>query len=200
MKLIKRIGCCALALALCAAAFGCSKKPDTISPDDITDDIEYAGLHTFPPQPTTYTPVYASAFGDTIILATVPVEEWHSQESDCPPREISNGGRVKCNGQHESEVPITQVIILEDLIPRVCSGWFRDMIHLENIQGLDKLHNHHKTCKGGHHCLFFSSRARQNLIQDRHNNANCRYFKDKINFHTYTKRIATAAPAHNPKV
>jgi surface protein len=70
------------------------------------------------------------------------VEEWRSEESDCPPREISNGGRVKCNGEHEQEVPITKVLILEDLIPRVCGGWFRDMVQLEKIDGLEKLHTH----------------------------------------------------------
>ena len=70
------------------------------------------------------------------------MEEWHSQESDCPPREISNGGRVKCNGEHEQKTPVTKVIVLEDVIPRVCSGWFRDMIHLEKIDGLEKLHTH----------------------------------------------------------
>jgi surface protein len=77
-----------------------------------------------------------------ILLATVPVEEWHAQERACEPREISHGGRVKCNGEHEREVPITKVVILEDLIPRVCSGWFRDMLHLEKIDNMDKLHTH----------------------------------------------------------
>ena len=147
MKLIKRIALCLTAAVLCVSAFGCGKDehPQGDPPADQTDHAILPGFTNPAPKPVTYTPVYASAFGDTIILATVPVEEWHSQESDCPPREISNGGRVKCNGEHESEVPITKVLILEDLIPRVCSGWFRDMVHLEKIDGLDKLHTHQVT-------------------------------------------------------
>ena len=142
MKFAKRIGLCLLAGLLSVAVFGCGKNKETLPPVSIPTQSILPGVNGTEPKPVTYTPVYASAFGDTIILATVPVEEWHSQESDCPPREISNGGRVKCNGEHELETPITKVIILEDLIPRVCSGWFRDMIHLEKIDGLEKLHTH----------------------------------------------------------
>ena len=139
MKIVKRIGFCLLVGAICITAFGCRKKAPLSLPATY-DQPSIPSYNTPSPKPVTYTPVYASSFGDTVILATVPVEEWHSLESDCPPREISNGGRIKCNGEHEEEVPITQVIILEDLIPRVCSGWFRDMVHLETIQGFDKLH------------------------------------------------------------
>ena len=134
-----------MAGVLCVAALGCGKNQEDIPAVSGSDHSILPGFDNPDPQPVTYTPVYASAFGDTIILATVPVEEWHSQESDCPAREISNGGRVKCNGEHEQETPITKVIILEDLIPRVCSGWFRDMIHLEKIDGLEKLHTHQVT-------------------------------------------------------
>ena len=146
MKLTKSIALCLLAGAFCISAFGCekNKQPQTDTPQQ-SDQAILPGFNNPDPKPVTYTPVYASAFGDTVILATVPVEEWHSQESDCPPREISNGGRVKCNGEHEQEVPITKVLILEDLVPRVCSGWFRDMVHLEKIDGLDKLHTHQVT-------------------------------------------------------
>ena len=144
MNRMKRVALCLLAAVLCITAFGCGKNnpPQSDPPVERPDHAIMPGFKNPDPQPVTYTPVYASAFGDTIILATVPVEEWHSQESDCPPREISNGGRVKCNGEHEQEVPITKVLILEDLIPRVCSGWFRDMVQLEKIDGLEKLHTH----------------------------------------------------------
>ena len=144
MNRMKRVALCLLAAVLCITAFGCGKNnpPQSDPPVERPDHAIMPGFENPDPQPVTYTPVYASAFGDTIILATVPVEEWHSQESDCPPREISNGGRVKCNGEHEQEVPITKVLILEDLIPRVCSGWFRDMVQLEKIDGLEKLHTH----------------------------------------------------------
>ena len=142
MKLLKRTALCLLGAALCIAALGCGKEDNT-RPDLPSQNLEQSILPGFDnpdPKPVTHTPVYASSFGDTILLATVPVEEWNSLESDCPPREISNGGRVKCNGTHEEEVPTTKVIILEDIIPRVCSGWFRDMIHLETIEGLEKIH------------------------------------------------------------
>ena len=142
--MIKRILCGLLALAMCGCLFGCDKKPN----EDLDASIP-ANNDPIIPQideptvaPLLYTPVYASAFGDTILLATVPVEEWHAQERDCEPREISHGGRVKCNGEHEREVPITKVVILEDIIPRNCGGWFRDMLQLEKIEGLDKLKTH----------------------------------------------------------
>lgn len=142
MKILKRTALCLLGAVLCISAFGCGKKDNSLS-DPPALDLDQPILQGFGNsnlKPVTHTPVYASAFGDTIILATVPVEEWHSQESDCPPREISNGGRVKCNGAHEIETPVTKVVILEDITPRVCSGWFRDMIHLATIDGLDKIH------------------------------------------------------------
>lgn len=142
--MVKRIVCCLLLLALCGCLFGCEgetpSEPDVSIPVNNDPIIPQIDQPTAPP--VSYTPVYASAFGDTILLATVPVDEWHGQESDCEPREISHGGRIKCNGEHEQEVHITKVVILEDLIPRVCSGWFRDMYHLEKVEGTDKLKTH----------------------------------------------------------
>lgn len=145
--MIKKILCGLLALAMCGCLFGCDGRttadPELTAPANNDPIIPQINEPTVAPM--LYTPVYASAFGDTILLATVPVEEWHAQERACEPREISHGGRVKCNGEHEREVPITKVVILEDIIPRNCSGWFRDMIHLEKIEGLDKLKTHEVT-------------------------------------------------------
>ena len=142
--ILKRIALCLLIAVMCVTAFGCSRKRNPLpdlpmsTPDNaIIPEITGSSIN-----PVAYTPVYASAFGDTVILATVPVEEWQSEKSDCPVREISNGGRIKCNGKHEDEVPITKVLILDDIIPRNCSGWFRDMTQLEKIDGLNKLHTH----------------------------------------------------------
>ena len=142
--MIKKIFCGLLALAMCGCLFGCGGKngPEPELSIPVNSDPILPQINEPTVVPMQYTPVYASAFGDTILLATVPVEEWHAQERDCEPREISHGGRVKCNGEHEREVPITKVVILEDIIPRNCSGWFRDMIHLEKIEGLDKLKTH----------------------------------------------------------
>lgn len=140
----KKILATVLALALCLCFFGCGKEkpvqPDVTAPTK--DQAIIPEVNRPPVSNVTYTPVYASSFGDTVILATVPIDEWHGEESDCPAREISNGGRIKCNGEHEKEVPTTKVLILEDLIPRVCSGWFRDMLYLEKIDNMDKLHTH----------------------------------------------------------
>lgn len=141
MKFVKQVGLCMLVGALCIAGIGCARRTGPL-PLTATQDQVIIPHSTVPKEPILYTPVYATSFGDTVILATVPVEEWNSMEPDCEPREISNGGRIKCNGDHESEVPTTNVIILEDLIPRVCSGWFRDMIYLESIEGTNKILTH----------------------------------------------------------
>ena len=142
--MIKRIVCFVLALTMCLCLFGCKDKatvdPEASIPENTTPIIPQINQPTA--APLLYTPVYASAFGDTIVLATVPVEEWHGQERDCEPREISHGGRIKCNGEHEQEVHVTKVVILENIIPRNCSGWFRDMIYLEKVESTDKLKTH----------------------------------------------------------
>lgn len=143
----KVIALTAAAVMLCGCLSGCAKRKSEI-PDIPAPTVEQPIIPQFNQSTmdtVLYTPVYASAFGDTVILTTVPMQEWHGEESDCPAREISNGGRIKCNGEHEQEVPITKVLILEDLIPRVCSGWFRDLLYLEKIEGMEKLHTHKVT-------------------------------------------------------
>lgn len=143
MKIHKQIGLCLLIGAVAIAGFGCRKHTGPLPPSATQDQILVPNLHTsITQEEIQFTPVYASSFGDTIILAINPVDEWDSQKSDCPPREISNGGRIRCNGDHEEEVPITKVIIWDDMIPRVCAGWFRDMTQLESIEGLHKIHTH----------------------------------------------------------
>ena len=134
---------CVCAAVCCVGLLGCGQKKEPLEPLPSTEGKEILQSMTQNTAPlVTSTPVHASAFGDTVLLATVPVQEWRGEEADCPPREISNGGRIRCNGDHEDEVPITQVMILEDLIPRVCSGWFRDMDHLEKVVGTEHLHTH----------------------------------------------------------
>lgn len=132
-----------MAASLCVCLLGCREEKKTFDPIPTTEGKEILQSMTQNTAPlVTATPVYASSFGDTILLATVPVQEWNGEEPDCSPREISNGGRIRCNGAHEEETPVTKVMILEDLIPRVCSGWFRDMDHLEKIEGAEHLHTH----------------------------------------------------------
>ncbi len=135
---------CSLTTAVCLLSLGCQKEgptPSTTVPS--TEGSSLIPQSTAPStEPIRYTPVYATAFEDTVVLAAVPVETWHGMEASCPSREISNGGRILCNGEHEKETPITKVIILEDLIPRNCGGWFRDMIFLEQVEGTEKLLTH----------------------------------------------------------
>lgn len=142
---ITRLLLCFLAAVLAFSTLGCQKE----EPD--VPDVEIPTTTGGPllPQITSpaieemkYTPVYATAFEDTVVLATVPMENWRGLEASCPAREISHGGRILCNGEHEKETPITKVLILEDLIPRVCSGWFRNMIDLEKVEGTERLHLH----------------------------------------------------------
>ena len=54
-------------------------------------------------------------------------------------------GLTNCIHFTDDGISGTKVIILEDLIPRNCSGWFRDMIYLEKIEGLEKLHTQQVT-------------------------------------------------------
>lgn len=138
----KRAMICVLVMVCCLLLPGCGKeKKQTPMPDVTTTGGPILPQVTQPnTKPVEHTAVYASSFGDLVILATVPVQEWGGEEPDCPAREISNGGRIRCNGEHEMEVPTTRVLILEHLEPRSCSGWFRDMIHLEKIEGTEKLH------------------------------------------------------------
>lgn len=134
---------CALTTAVCLLSLGCQPKtntPTTIPSTEGSSLLPQTNTPTI--EPVRYTPVYATAFEDTVVLAAVPVETWHGLEASCPSREISSGGRILCNGEHEKEIPITKVIILEDLIPRNCGGWFRDMIFLEQVEGTEKLRTH----------------------------------------------------------
>lgn len=140
---MKRLLICLLCAALCLAMLGCQQEKEQTESVPTTEGDAVLPEITSPSiQEVLYTPVYATAFGDTVVLATVPMEQWLGLEADCDAREISNGGRILCNGEHEKETPITKVLILEDVIPRVCSGWFRNMIHLEKVEGEEHLLTH----------------------------------------------------------
>lgn len=137
----KRLLCLLIGL-LCLLTIGCQKE-ETLEAIPSTEGDSLLPAITSPSiEAVRYTPVYATAFEDTVVLATVPLENWRGLEAACPSREISNGGRIRCNGEHEDETPITKVLILEDLIPRGCGGWFRDMIHLEKVEGTERLFTH----------------------------------------------------------
>ncbi len=129
-----------LAAVLCVsmALSGCSGKEEGEFTSPSRQDKPIVPQNTLPNDDSvSYTPVYASVFEDTVVLATVPVEEYSGLEPSCEPREISRGGRILCGGEHESEIPLTRVLIIEKLVPHATCGWFRDMARLEVIQGLE---------------------------------------------------------------
>lgn len=87
-----------------------------------------------------HTPVYATVFGDTVILAAYPVLQWQDyEEPDCPEREISQGGAILRGCEHERTTPITTVLILETLAPDSTRSWFSGMTELTEVEGLEKL-------------------------------------------------------------
>lgn len=139
----KKIFACLAAALMCLSLFACvQEQPAETDPVLPTRNDKPILPEVTATQPSVveYTPVYVTCFGDTAILARMPVEVWGEYEDpDCPIREISNGGRVSCNGEHEREIPITRVIILDSIVPRSTGGWFWNMIKLESIEGIEKL-------------------------------------------------------------
>lgn len=120
---------------------GCKKSPAPMEPIPTQEDkpILQTTAPTEQPGPV-YTPVYATAFGDTIYLAKVPLQTLEGEEPECEVREISLGGRMHCGKEHDSKEAITRVVITEDLYPQSTADWFRDMTALVTIQGLEKVH------------------------------------------------------------
>ena len=143
----KRIFALLLAAVMCLCLFGCGKedkKPDV--PYTPNDDPILPGVANPTVLNDVPTAVYASTFENTVILATVPVQSWSGfEEPTCNAKNISNGGRILCDGtcgmEHEEEIlPITKVIVMEDICPKGTGGWFRDMVDLQTIVGTEKIH------------------------------------------------------------
>lgn len=129
---------CVLLLVVLTGCSGERRKPDM----DVTVPLSDKPILPAVKQTegVAHTPVYATVFGDTVILATVPVEKWQDfEEPDCAIREISQGGQIRCGGEHEREVPITRVVILEALAPDSTREWFSGMDQLCLIEGLPML-------------------------------------------------------------
>lgn len=128
-------------LALAGILAGCSsdrRKPDHRVTVPLSDKPILST--SAPTEGVAHTPVYATTFGDTVLLATYPVLVWEDfEEPDCPAREISKGGRIACGGEHEKEVPIVKVMVLEPLAPDATSEWFSGMTSLSLIQGIELL-------------------------------------------------------------
>ena len=141
--MLKKMIAFLLAMAVCLSFCACAAdRPDDTLPTipSYNDKPILPGFDNTKPSYVTHTPVYVTCFEGTAILAQMPVETWGDfKEPDCPPREISAGGRISCNGEHEREFPITRVIILESIVPQATNGWFWNLIKLETIEGIEKL-------------------------------------------------------------
>ena len=152
MVFLKKFITLGAALAMCLTLAACAEnKPRDPAPTRDNKPI-LPGYSETEPSPNDYTAVYVTVFDDVAILATYPVLQNPDPEAlpekvdpACGPRELSRGGSILCGGDHEKERPITKVLIADQLVPRSMAGWFRDMVHLQEIVGLEKILTHHVT-------------------------------------------------------
>lgn len=144
--LVKRIFALSLAMLLCLSLGACDgeEQEHVTAPTRGSKPI-LPGFTETEPSPNDYTAVYVTVFEDLAIIAVYPVLEYQGEEPECDSRELSDGGSILCGGDHEDEHPITRVLIADQLVPKSMSGWFRDMVHLQQIDGLEKILTHHVT-------------------------------------------------------
>lgn len=146
MTLFKKTVALTVALVLCLGLSACAQKKTERSPAPTQ-----GGKPILPtaaqtePSSNDYTAAYVTVFADLAIIAAYPVLKYGEMEPECDPRELSDGGSILCGGSHEDEHPITRVLITDTIVPKSMSGWFRDMVHLQQIDGLEKVLTHHVT-------------------------------------------------------
>lgn len=136
-----------LAAVLCLPLAGCRKEASSEPPITVTQSWKpiLPGATGQGQNAVELTAVYVSVFENLAILSGYPVLEREGEEPTCPPREISAGGTILCGGEHERETPITQVLIIGNLVPQAMNDWFRHMVHLESIEGLEKIRTNYVT-------------------------------------------------------
>ena len=154
MTILRRFAAAFMILALCLTAAACAQEKsqsDTTAPTRQNKPI-LPGYSDKVPSVNDYTAVYVTVFDDLAILASYPVLKNPDPDAApekvdplCPPRELSDGGSILCGDPHEDEVPITRVLITGELVPKSMAGWFRDMVHLRQIDGMEKIRTHHVT-------------------------------------------------------
>ena len=153
MTFLKRFVTLAAAAVLCVAMTACAgeKSPRPTAPTRENKPI-LPGVGETNPSPNDYTAVYVTVFDDLAIIATYPVlknpdpnVDPEDADPECDPRELSDGGSILCGGDHEDERPITRVLIADQIVPKSMAGWFRDMVHLQEIDVLEKVRTHHVT-------------------------------------------------------
>ena len=121
-----------LACMLLVLVTGCKEQAKTslTEPSRSSDPIL-----SLPTQPSVGrndpTPVYVSVFGDTMILATYPVETWGVDQyglplkPECPVLACAAGGRLSCGESHELKTPHYE----GDYPGTDCSGQHGGMVH-----------------------------------------------------------------------
>lgn len=136
-----------LATVLCLPLAGCGKKQPDEPPITVTQSNKplLPGATGQGQNVVELTAVYVSVYENLAILSSYPVLEREGEEPECTPREISKGGTIRCGGAHEKEMPITHVLIADPLVPQAMNDWFRNMVHLESIEGLEKIRTDHVT-------------------------------------------------------
>lgn len=153
MMILRRMAALIGALALCLTLVACADKESPREPAPTRQNKPILpGYTETDPSPNDYTAVYVTVFDDLAIIATYPVlknpdptVDPEEADPDCAPRELSDGGSILCSGEHEKEHPITRVLITDQIVPKSMDGWFRDMVHLQQIDGLEKVLTHHVT-------------------------------------------------------
>ena len=153
MTIRKRMIALVGSIALCLTLAACTpQKGERIPAPSQGGKPILPGVTQTDPSPNDYTAVYVTVFGDLAIIATYPVlknpdpdVEPEKAEPECAPRELSDGGSILCGGDHEEQRPITRVLIADQIVPKSMAGWFRDMVHLQQIDGLEKVRTHHVT-------------------------------------------------------
>jgi surface protein len=143
----KKITALLLAAALCLPFVGCTKEKPHEPPVTVTQSNKpiLPGATGQGQNATDLTAVYVSVFEDLAILSSYPMQKQGDEEPACALREISTGGSILCGGAHEKETPITRVLIAGPLVPQAMNDWFRNMVHLEKIEGLEKIRTDHVT-------------------------------------------------------
>lgn len=136
-----------LTAMLCLLAAGCATEHASEPPVIVTQSNKpiLPGVTGQGQNATELTAVYVSVYENLAILSSYPVLEYEGEEPECALREISKGGTIRCGGEHEKEMPITHVLIAGPLVPEAMNDWFRNMVHLESIEGLEKIRTDHVT-------------------------------------------------------
>lgn len=136
-----------LAAVLCLPLAGCVKGQPDQPPISVPQSNKpiLPGVTGQGQNAVELTAVYVSVFENLAILSAYPVLEQEGKEPECAPRDISAGGSILCGCAHERENPITRILITGPLVPRAMNDWFRNMVHLESIEGLEKIRTDHVT-------------------------------------------------------